>query len=199
MIAKIVIIHRADIVRKGLISIVKKLCPYEVTELLSPDELISVPAVRNDFCIFFIEAKAFGPELPSTLVNLAKHTKTVGIFNTLEEIKLPATFNHEITLVSPASEIEAILNDCLTGTNAQPDEHEGEELTAREKEVLKLVALGNPNKIIADKLFISVHTVISHRKNITEKLDIKSISGLTVYAILNQLINTSEINTKDLI
>ena len=64
---------------------------------------------------------------------------------------------------------------------------------------MQLVALGNSNKEIAEKLFISIHTVISHRKNITEKLGIKSISGLTVYAILNKLIDTNSIDPEQLI
>jgi DNA-binding CsgD family transcriptional regulator len=53
--------------------------------------------------------------------------------------------------------------------------------------------MGYTNKAIAEKLFISAHTVISHRKNITEKLGIKSIPGLTVYAIIQNIVNTSEI------
>jgi DNA-binding CsgD family transcriptional regulator len=72
-------------------------------------------------------------------------------------------------------------------------------LTERETEVLKLVSLGNASKEIADKLNISTHTVITHRKNITEKLGIKSISGLTVYAILNKIIDTDELSINDLI
>ncbi len=69
-----------------------------------------------------------------------------------------------------------------------------EDLSKREKEVLKLVALGMTNKEIAEKLFISLHTVITHRKNITSKLGIKTIAGLTVYAVLNQLITTEDIS-----
>lgn len=72
-------------------------------------------------------------------------------------------------------------------------------LTERETEILKLVALGNASKEIAEKLSISTHTVITHRKNITEKLGIKSISGLTVYAILNKIIDTNELRIDDLI
>ena len=72
-------------------------------------------------------------------------------------------------------------------------------LTERETEILKLVALGNASKEIADRLNISTHTVITHRKNITEKLGIKSISGLTVYAILNKIIDTNELSIDDLI
>ena len=59
--------------------------------------------------------------------------------------------------------------------------------------------MGFANKEIADKLFISIHTVISHRKNITEKLGIKSISGLTVYAIMNNLLDLEDINPEELI
>jgi DNA-binding CsgD family transcriptional regulator len=55
------------------------------------------------------------------------------------------------------------------------------------------VALGFTNQQIADKLFISKHTVISHRKNITSKLGIKTVSGLTVYAVLNNLIPKDQI------
>ncbi|NJN25796.1 MAG: helix-turn-helix transcriptional regulator [Cyclobacteriaceae bacterium] len=72
-------------------------------------------------------------------------------------------------------------------------------LSEREIEVIKLVAIGKTNKEIADALFISIHTVISHRKNITEKLGIKSISGLTVFAILNNLIDATAIDQDGLI
>lgn len=69
-----------------------------------------------------------------------------------------------------------------------------EELSPREKLVLKHVALGKTNKEIADSMFISTHTVISHRKNITKKLGIKTVSGLTVYAILNKLIGMEDVS-----
>ena len=61
-------------------------------------------------------------------------------------------------------------------------------LSDREKEVLVCVAKGMINKEIADRLCISVHTVVSHRKNITAKTGIKTIAGLTVYALLNNLL-----------
>lgn len=63
------------------------------------------------------------------------------------------------------------------------------QLSSREQEILKLVAQGNSNKLIAERLFISIHTVITHRKNITGKLGIKSISGLTLYASINNMID----------
>ena len=71
-------------------------------------------------------------------------------------------------------------------------EPEGEVLSAREKEILVCVAKGMLNKEIADAENISIHTVITHRKNITRKTGIKTVAGLTVYALLNNLI---DINT----
>lgn len=70
--------------------------------------------------------------------------------------------------------------------------HETEELSEREQDVLVQVVHGLSNKEIADVLCISTHTVISHRKNIARKLNIHSTAGLTIYAIVNKLV---DINT----
>lgn len=70
---------------------------------------------------------------------------------------------------------------------------EGDNLSAREKEILVCVAKGMLNKEIADLYNISIYTVITHRKNITRKTGIKSVAGLTVYAILNNLIDMNTI------
>lgn len=67
------------------------------------------------------------------------------------------------------------------------------ELTKRETAVLVELAQGKTNKEIAEALNVSVHTVISHRKNITHKTGIKSVAGLTVYAMLNNLIDESSL------
>ncbi|MDN4753693.1 LuxR C-terminal-related transcriptional regulator [Porphyromonadaceae bacterium W3.11] len=66
-------------------------------------------------------------------------------------------------------------------------------LSLREEEVLKEVARGMTNKEIADRLNISMNTVMSHRKNITSKLNIKTVSGLTFYALINGLITGDEV------
>ena len=66
---------------------------------------------------------------------------------------------------------------------------ENEELSEREKDVLIQVVKGLSNKEIANVLCISTHTVISHRKNITRKLNIHSTAGLTIYAIVNKLVD----------
>ena len=66
-------------------------------------------------------------------------------------------------------------------------------LSQREKEVLALLVKGYINKEIADKLNISLTTVIFHRNNISEKLKTRSLGRLTIYAVLNNIVSLSEI------
>jgi DNA-binding CsgD family transcriptional regulator len=87
------------------------------------------------------------------------------------------------------NKIETMLQDVSTPRNIVHND----DISQREKEVLRLVALGMTNKEIADKLFISTHTVMTHRKNITAKLGIRTIAGLTVYAVINKMISPEEL------
>ena len=69
-------------------------------------------------------------------------------------------------------------------------------LSPRETTIVRLVSLGLTNRQIADHLFLSAHTVMTHRKNISSKLGIKSVSALTVYAIVNNIITIEEVTSK---
>ena len=66
-------------------------------------------------------------------------------------------------------------------------------LSAREEEVLTLIARGLMNKEIADRLHIGTTTVISHRRNIMEKLGIKSVAGLTLYAVTRGYVDAEDL------
>ncbi len=82
-------------------------------------------------------------------------------------------------------------------TVAEEKESEGTEgaelLSEREKEIVCCIVKGMANKEVAAHLFISVNTVLTHRKNIARKLNIHSVSGLTIYAIVNKLVNLDEL------
>ncbi len=84
-------------------------------------------------------------------------------------------------------------NETIPYQNHPVHEKDSLDLSPREIEVLVLITKGLINKEIADKLNISLTTVISHRKNITEKLGLKSVSSLTVYAIMNGYIEADSI------
>lgn len=89
-------------------------------------------------------------------------------------------------VIFPADD-EAVIGEKLTSLieSIAKEGVEAGELSAREKEVLRLLVAGKINKEIADKLCISINTVITHRKNITAKTGIKSVSGLSIYALMN--------------
>ena len=69
-------------------------------------------------------------------------------------------------------------------------------VVSEEEEIVICVVKGMTNKEIAEKLFLSIHTVITHRRNISKKLQIHSAAGLTIYAIVNKLVALSDV--KDL-
>ena len=73
------------------------------------------------------------------------------------------------------------------------EDNEKETLSVREKEIISYVVKGFTNQEIADKLFISIHTVITHRRNIAKKLEIHSATGLTIYAIVNKIVDLNDI------
>ena len=66
-------------------------------------------------------------------------------------------------------------------------------LSDREREIVHCVVCGLSNKQIAEQLFISLNTVLTHRKNIARKLNIHSVAGLTIYAIVNKIVNIDEL------
>ncbi len=113
--------------------------------------------------------------------------------NTLQH---PASFEFSLHYTDTEAQIQSKISTFVHRFDAKSKSGATEsELSEREKEILKQVALGLTNAEIADKLFISQHTVITHRKNITSKLGIKTISGLTIYAILNDLIEMGDVDS----
>lgn len=83
--------------------------------------------------------------------------------------------------------------EILSTNNKKEEDRNGHAISLRELDVLRLVAQGFLNKEIADKLNISMNTVLSHRKNITAKLGIKTVSGLIFYCITHGYISADEI------
>lgn len=102
--------------------------------------------------------------------------------------------NHLIVNTTQEAIIEQLRTIIVTKTVSPVDlTGPGNELSVREIEVLQQIVSGITNKEIADKLCISLNTVLTHRKNITSKLGIKTIPGLTFYAITNGIISGDEI------
>ena len=82
-------------------------------------------------------------------------------------------------------------NDVSVKISKMISQENSEQLSKREKDVVICIVQGMSNKEVADHLFISVNTVITHRRNIARKLQIHSPAGLTIYAIVNNLVDIS--------
>jgi DNA-binding CsgD family transcriptional regulator len=93
-------------------------------------------------------------------------------------------------------EITSKIQDLIKPSRFDVREFPADLLTQRERTIVRLVSLGMTNRQIAGQLYLSTHTVITHRKNINSKLGIKSVSGLTVYAIVNNIITIEEVTSK---
>lgn len=100
-----------------------------------------------------------------------------------------ALFDNVLQITDPAQNIVSTLNRQANIPAPGNDVPVSEPITERETEVLVQLAQGLSNKEIADKLNISIHTVVSHRKNIVQKTGIRSQAGLTIYAISNKIIS----------
>jgi DNA-binding CsgD family transcriptional regulator len=116
----------------------------------------------------------------------------VALVYTFFNQQLLALFDKIIHITDAPDSIIGLINKLNDEGTGHTNGTEHEQLSDRETEVLKLIVAGLSNKEIADKLFISVHTVVSHRKNISQKTGIKSQAGLTIYAISNKIINLED-------
>ncbi|MDE6854389.1 MAG: LuxR C-terminal-related transcriptional regulator [Muribaculaceae bacterium] len=114
--------------------------------------------------------------------DLGSHSEVEDVLFLPQAIKLEKKLGTR-PAASECSETESSIDD------AQPDAT----LSSREREIIACVAKGMSNKEIAEALCLSIHTVTTHRRNIASKLQIHSPAGLTIYAILNKLIDIKEI------
>src|SRR5680860_75137 len=170
---KVYIVHGSAIVQNGLADILRKnfkcviKCFFDFLSFSQSEDNY------NTKSIIFVENVIANSEEYLGFLDESNKLKSFSIINCHEE-KTPTNTQYAVFLYNTSDEIYEQVKHAFKQQELVEDKSEG--LTNREIDVLKLVALGNSNKEIADKLFISTHTVMSHRKNMTEKLGIKSIS-----------------------
>lgn len=119
-------------------------------------------------------------------------TNWIGLVYTFYDQQLLSLFDKTIHITDSLESITDLFHKLINSETQGSQNSEQENLSDRELEVLKLLVTGCSNKEIADKLFISIHTVVSHRKNISLKTGIKSQAGLTIYAISNKIIQIED-------
>ena len=192
---KMAIILPDTLQRVGLRSLLTDYFPQVEISLFSSFHAF-LPSEKDFFDCYFTLSDIF---VSHSDFFLPKRNKTICVINrttaTDEPVNSPCIDEHETKVLQPVltvnlsqeeivEQLRAIVEDSsLSVARTQT----GKELSEREKDVLRLIVAGMINKEIADKLYISLNTVLTHRKNITSKLGIKTIPGLTFYAITHGL------------
>lgn len=192
---EIAIVEPNTLTALGLKTILEKIIPMATIRTFSNfGELVDdTPDMYAHYFIaaqIFIEHNAFFlPRKKKTIV-LAGESQSLQ----LSGIRILNIYQSEESLVKDILKLhQHAHHDGYPAGAVPPMPAVSHELSAREIEVLVLITKGLINKEIADKLNISLTTVITHRKNITEKLGIKSVSGLTIYAVMNGYVEADRI------
>lgn len=176
---QVLIVHEDTLVSIGVQKILNEM--FNIKSVTISNTLNS--SILDEYNLIFTSIQFYSIYNESFIAN--KH-KTIIVSPNL----LPSQKINDNVIVQDWSEERIInqINKTITKLNNLKSIHS--ELSKREIDVLKLIAKGHINKEIADLLNISFNTVLTHRKNITAKLGIKSVSGLSVYAMMNGYITS---------
>jgi DNA-binding CsgD family transcriptional regulator len=194
----IIMADPSQLARLGLISLLNQMkYPFHIREISTPEKL-AILSTRDTNGLVLISSSFLRKCTPSILQSLRLRLNAAVLILISDTDDVPDNFLAFSEIIDPSDHDKTIIRK-LEKQFSLLSRQKGiidspEEISDREKDVLRLVALGLTNKEIADKLFISSHTVITHRKNITKKLGIKTIAGLTMYALINRLIIPENIN-----
>ena len=196
---RVAIAESSVIVRGGLTAAFKRLSAIKI----QPIEVLSKEALQDCLRMQLPDMLVVNPTF-GDYFDVARFKEEMGD-RKIRLIALVTSFVDQ-SLLSKYDEAISIFDDLdtlsrkLSGLLEVEDEEEvvdGQDvLSQREKEIVVCVVKGMTNKEIAESLYLSIHTVITHRRNISKKLQIHSSAGLTIYAIVNELITISEV--KDL-
>ena len=187
---RVLLIESSPIISAGFANILQSSTDFEVVataeEMTRIAERIIVckpdVIVLNPQLIDFSKRTTFKTQLS------APGIPVVALVHTFCDSAWLKHFDGTIEINDPRTTIESKLNEVLQNGAEHAESADVNELSERELDVLIELSKGLTNKEIASNLHISVHTVITHRKNIIRKTGIKSVAGLTVYAMLNNLI-----------
>ena len=185
---RILILEPSEILRLGLNSILRKDHSFNAEIFESGD----IDDLKGLFGSYQPEILIVNPSMMTTqfIAQLRKTSeeypvKLVAFQSSLVDPEKLVLFDETMSVYDKQEIIKEKLSKLVKSPKS---DLRNEVLSQREKEVLSSVVKGMTNKQIADDLCISLHTVITHRRNIASKLDIHSTAGLTIYAIVNNLI-----------
>ena len=189
-----IIYDKSFLIRKGLVSVIDKVPNARLLNQVDNEEELIDTLLKQDADLLIANETIFQNR---EIINLIKSKPDLQIIIITQKDSIRKEKNLEISEEIHVEETQKnILKklNTVVGNKTTKDKKTNplNEISTRETDILKYIALGYSNKEIADKLFISTHTVVTHRKNLTRKLGIKTVPGLTIYAILNKIIDINE-------
>ncbi|MBR6847747.1 MAG: response regulator transcription factor [Bacteroidales bacterium] len=190
---RVIICEASEIIANGLAEIIDSMAQCDVVARIETPEHLGEKITNSDANLVIIDPTLLGFHYKDFLLQLGKEHPNlivIAIVTSCLDHAVLSPYNGFIEINDTRSKIISKINEFVQTEATKKDDVE---LSNREIDVLVAVAKGMMNKEIADLMNISIHTVISHRKNITRKTGIKSVSGLTVYALLNNLIDENDL------
>ena len=190
----IIIVEPDTIIFEGLVAVfLKSGLKPNVSKADTFDEIQQLHLKRkSDIIIISPSLIQNNVKLFNALKSQFENVQWIGLVYAYYDQHLLSLFDAFITISDTPEIIAATINKLFkTITPKKPGKLQ-DVISDREIDVLKLLASGLANKEIADKLNISINTVITHRKNISKKTGIKSVSGLTIYAVLRKLVTIED-------
>ncbi len=191
---RVIICEASEIISIGLAEIIDGLAQFDVVSRLDNPEHLSEKIVATDANLLVIDPVLLGFHNREFLSQLSKEhpqLTIIALTTSCLDRSMLTPYHGVIEISDTRSKIISKMNEFAQSEATK--NADDVELSKRETDVLVAVAKGMMNKEIAEQMNISIHTVISHRKNITRKTGIKSVSGLTVYALLNNLIDEKDL------
>jgi DNA-binding NarL/FixJ family response regulator len=190
---KISIVEPSLIIRSGLLAVLHHLSAFQmdVYEISDIERMkYSLPRQKPDILIINPSSLSLYPlqQIKKDVAN--PKMKCIALQNSLSDNALLKVCDEVISIYDSAETIRDKLTRLLSDEDT---ENRSELLTNREKEIIVCVIKGLTNNQIATTLHLSAHTVVSHRRNIAAKLQIHSAAGLTIYAIVNKLVELNDI------
>lgn len=188
---KIVLIEPSEIVATGIAAIIDRNPEFAVVKTLSNINYFNATGHDVDIVIVNPAVIDYNDRLDIRSCLNATNVAIVALTHSNYEEIVLRQYNECIGIYDNYARIIQKLKNAMEESSQSP-KSDLNELSGRERDILAAVAKGLTNKEIADEFNISVYTVISHRRNISQKLGINSIPGLTVYAIMNKLVDMSD-------
>ena len=195
-INKIVIAEPSPIVAAGLLKFFEEMNQIHVVSVVDNLDDLNDKMIIHNPDMLIVNPLMMGytnNNLIKQITQAYPETICIALVSTFIDKNFLRYFREVIELSDNKQKVANKIFNLINNNDDSSSQNESVDLSNRETDVLICVAKGMTNKDISDMLNISVHTVITHRKNIVKKTGIKSVSGLTVYALLNNLVEESEI------